>query len=59
MRDIAVELQMPIEKVETGLAAIEAQPRVIREMLMRRIAEAWLEGQGKRYCRDRNGRELT
>ena len=36
---------MPIEKVETGLAAIEAQPRVIRELGMRRIAEAWLEGQ--------------
>ncbi len=45
VRDIAVELQMPIEKAEAGLAALEAQPRVVREVLMRRIAEAWLEGQ--------------
>jgi hypothetical protein len=45
VQDIAVELQMPIEKVEAGLAALEAQPRVIRELVMRRIGEAWLEGQ--------------
>jgi len=32
--DIAVELQMPIEKVEAGLAALEVQPRVIREELL-------------------------
>ncbi len=49
--DIAVELQMPIEKVETGLLALEAQPRVIRELLMRRIAEKWLEGQRVAYQR--------
>ncbi len=48
-QDIAAEVQMPIEKVEAGLAALEAQPRVIRELLMRRIAEAWLEGQRKAY----------
>lgn len=34
---------MPIEKVEPGLAALEAQPRVTRMVLLRRIAEAWLE----------------
>ncbi|MGD0267384.1 MAG: hypothetical protein ABSD47_20935 [Candidatus Methylomirabilota bacterium] len=43
-QDIAVQLTMPVEEVEAGLAALEAQPRVIREVLMRRIAEAWLEG---------------
>jgi hypothetical protein len=42
VQDIAVELQMRMEEVETGLAALETQPRVIREVLMRRIAEAWL-----------------
>jgi len=42
VQDIAVELQMPMEEVETGLAALETQPRVIREALMRRIAEARL-----------------
>ncbi len=48
-QDIAVELQMPMEKVEAGLAALEAQPRVIRELFMRRIAEVWLEGQRGAY----------
>ena len=49
VRNIAVQLAMPVEEVETGPAALEAQPRVIREALMRRIAEAWLEGQRKVY----------
>ena len=40
---------MPTEKVEAGLAVLEAQPRVIRELLMRRIAESWLEGQRKAH----------
>ncbi len=46
---IVMEIHMPIEKVETGLAALEAQPSVTRELLMRRIAEKWLEGQGLAY----------
>jgi hypothetical protein len=33
---------------------LEAQPRVIREALLRRIAEGWLEGQRRAY---RHGRE--
>jgi hypothetical protein len=49
VRDIAVELQMPIERVEAGVAALEAQPHVIRVLLMRRIAPAWLEAQRKAY----------
>ncbi len=49
LQDIAVELQMPIEKVEAGLAALDAEPRVVREVLMQQIAEAWLEGQRKAY----------
>jgi len=47
VQDIALELKLPVEKVEAGLAALEAQPRVIREALMRRVAEKWLEGQRK------------
>ena len=47
VQDIALELEMPVEKVEAGLAALDAQPRVIREMVMRRIAQVWLEGQRK------------
>ncbi len=49
LQDIAVELGMPVEKVEAGLAALEAQPRMIREAIMRRIAQKWLEAQRKAY----------
>ena len=45
VRDIAVELQMRIEKVRVGMAVIEAQPCVVREALVRRIAEGWVAGQ--------------
>ncbi len=50
-QDIAVELKMPVEKVDAGLATLEAQPRVVREVVMRRIAEKWLEGQREAYRR--------
>ncbi len=48
IRDIAARLEIPLEQAEKSLTAIEAQPTVTREVLMRRIAEAWLEGQRKR-----------
>ncbi len=37
------------EEARSGLEAIEAQPAVTRELLLRRFAEAWLEGQRKAY----------
>ena len=37
------------EKAAEVLASIEAQPTITRELLMRRIAEAWLEGQRRAY----------
>ena len=43
---------MPVEEVEAGLAALEARPRVIREVFLRRIGETWLEGHRKAYRRD-------
>jgi hypothetical protein len=46
-QDIASELGMTVERVEAGLAALEVQPRVVREVLLRRIAQAWLEGRRK------------
>jgi hypothetical protein len=42
-------LEIPAEEVEQALITIEAQPTVTCELLMRRIAEAWLEGQRKSY----------
>ncbi len=45
VQDIAGRLGVPTEEVERGLKALEAQPTVTRELLMRGIAEAWLEEQ--------------
>ena len=53
VREIADALEIPSEEVEQALTIIEAQPAVTREMLMRRIAEAWLEGQRRAYRRFR------
>jgi hypothetical protein len=40
---------VPEAEARRTLAAIEAQPTVTRELLMRRFAEPWLEGQRKAY----------
>ena len=37
------------EQTERGLETLEAQPTIVRELLMRRIAHAWLEGQREAY----------
>lgn len=47
VRSIAEALAMPLDEVEHGLRTLEAQPAAIREILMRRIAEGWLEAQRK------------
>jgi DNA-directed RNA polymerase specialized sigma subunit len=44
VQDIAEKLGIPLKQAEHMLATLEAQPTVTRELLMRRIAEAWLEG---------------
>lgn len=38
-----------MEQAGETLAAIEAQPTITRELLMRRFVETWLEGQRKAY----------
>ncbi len=55
VRQIADLAGVSEEQAADTLSAIEAQPRVTREMLMRRIAEAWLEGQ-RETNRDLQGR---
>jgi hypothetical protein len=37
------------EEAAQTLATIEAQPSLVRELLMRRFVEAWLRGQRKAY----------
>ncbi len=51
VRDIAERLGIRVEEVDQGLKALESQPGVTRELLMRRIAERWLDGQRKSYRR--------
>ena len=50
-----VEIEgMSPERAEEMLSTLESQPMVARELLMRRIAETWLEGQRK-VCRPGRG----
>ncbi len=49
IRQIADLAEVPEEEAAKTLAAIEAQPNVTQELLMRRIAEAWLAGQRDAY----------
>jgi hypothetical protein len=48
---ISLGLKMPLEKVEAGLAALEAQRRVSRKVLLPWIAETWLKRQRQMYRR--------
>jgi len=45
VRDIAERLGIPVDQVEQGLCALEAQPPVRRKLFIRRIADTWLEEQ--------------
>ena len=45
VQDIAEQLDLPGDQAEKTLAALEAQPTVTRELLLRHIVEAWLAGQ--------------
>ncbi len=53
IRQIASLAGVDPEKAAEVLATMEAQPTVTRELLMRRIAEAWLEGQRRAYLQSR------
>ena len=52
IRQIADIAEIPEKQAAEALAKIEAQPTVTRELLMRRIAEAWLEGQRRAYHKE-------
>jgi hypothetical protein len=50
VRDIADRFGLPVDQAETMLAALELQPTVTRELLLRQVVEAWLAGQ-RTVCR--------
>ncbi len=45
VHEIAERVNVPVAQIEHLLAAFEAQPSLIRQWLLRRLAEAWLAGQ--------------
>ena len=49
VQDITARLDIPLEQAEKSLNTIEALPTVTRELLMRYIVEAWLEGERRAY----------
>ena len=49
VQDIGERLRLPLDQVETVLGALEAQPTVTRELLLRRIIEVWLARQWGAY----------
>ncbi len=57
IRQIADLAGVDLEKAAEVLTTMEAHPTVTRELFMRRIAEAWLEGR-RRACRGRPGQCL-
>ncbi len=50
IRQFADLAEVSQEQAAEVLASIEAQPTVTRELLMRRFAEAWQEGQQKDWA---------
>ena len=54
IRQVAEIADIDEAKATEILASIEVQPAVTRELLLRRIAEAWLEAQRTAYRRQRN-----
>ncbi len=51
VRQIAEIVGISEERVAKVLSFIETEPAVVRERLLRRIAEAWLEGHQEAYRR--------
>ncbi len=49
IRQIANLAGVPVAEARGVLEAIEAQPVVTRELLLRRFADAWLKGQQNAY----------
>jgi len=57
VQGLAERLGLPVNQAETMLAALKAQPTVIRESVLRRIVEARLAGQRKAHGTHRTARE--
>jgi len=57
LMELAEQFQLPVDRLTELLATLEAQPRVTREMLLRRFVEACLAQQRDAYEADHHGGE--
>jgi hypothetical protein len=44
VQDLAERVGLPVDRIEEMLAAIESQPAVMQDLLLRSFGEAWLAG---------------
>jgi len=57
VQDIARSLGLPVNQAEEMLTALEAQPTVTREEVLRRIVEEWLAARWEQYVAGRPPRK--
>ena len=55
LMDLAERVNLPVDRLTELLAALEAQPTVVRERFLRRLVEAWLMQQCELYDADHHG----
>ena len=55
VQELADRLRLPMDQLKDPLATLEAQPRMPRELLLRRFVEAWLKDQREAYRDQRAG----
>ena len=55
VQDIAERVGLSEDRVEKMLEALEAQPAVTQELVLRRFVEAWLAQQRERYRAEEHG----
>jgi hypothetical protein len=53
--ELAERVNLPVDRLTEILANLEAQPRITRELLLRRFVEAWLIQQREAYEADHHG----
>jgi hypothetical protein len=55
LMELAERVQLPVDRLTELLATLEAQPTVTRELVLRRLVEAWLAHQREAYEADHHG----
>ena len=53
--ELAERVQLPVDRLTELLANLEAQPRVTRDLILRRFVEAWSAHEREAYETDHHG----